>query len=103
MSTPMPEYEDTVGPTRAFVTGGDGTQPGDPDKAAAAILAALDADDAPLRLPLGRDAVDGIRTRLGGLADDLDRWEPLSTSTDGTTSEAGPCEGPSGGGGGGRA
>jgi len=82
MSTPMPEYEDTVGPTRAFVTGGDGTQPGDPDKAAAAILSALDADDAPLRLPLGRDAVTGIRTRLAGVAEDLDRWEPLSTSTD---------------------
>jgi NAD(P)-dependent dehydrogenase (short-subunit alcohol dehydrogenase family) len=82
MSTPMPEYEDAVGPTRAFVTGGDGTQPGDPAKAAAAILTALDADDAPLRLPLGGDAVTGIRTRLAGLADDLDRWEPLSTSTD---------------------
>ncbi|MEJ2864136.1 SDR family NAD(P)-dependent oxidoreductase [Actinomycetospora flava] len=82
MSTPMAAYEDTVGPTRAFVTGGDGTQPGDPAKAATAILTALAADDAPLRLPLGRDAVAGIRTRLAGLADDLERWEPLSVGTD---------------------
>jgi NAD(P)-dependent dehydrogenase (short-subunit alcohol dehydrogenase family) len=82
LSTPMPEYEDTVGPTRAYVTGGDGSQPGDPDKAAAAILRTLDAQDAPLRLPLGRDAVTGIRSRLTGIADDLDRWEAVSTSTD---------------------
>jgi hypothetical protein len=78
----MPEYSDTVGPTRAFVTGGDGTQPGDPDKAAVAILRALEAEEPPLRLPLGRDAVTGIRARLTGIADDLERWEPLSTSTD---------------------
>jgi NAD(P)-dependent dehydrogenase (short-subunit alcohol dehydrogenase family) len=82
MSAPMPEYEATVGPTRAFVTGGDGTQPGDPDKAAAAILRVLAADDAPLRLPLGADAVTGIRARLRGIAADLDRWEGVSTSTD---------------------
>ncbi|GAA4890564.1 SDR family NAD(P)-dependent oxidoreductase [Actinomycetospora straminea] len=82
LSTPMPEYEDTVGPTRAFVAGNDGRQPGDPDKAAAAILRVLDADDAPLRLPLGQDAVSGIRARLTRIADDLERWEPVSTSTD---------------------
>lgn len=82
LSTAMPEYADTVGPTRDFVTGGDGTQRGDPERAAAAILSVLDADDAPLRLPLGRDAVEGIRSRLGGITDDLARWEEQSVSTD---------------------
>lgn len=82
LSEEMPEYVDTVGPTRDFVTGGDGSQPGDPDRAAAAILTALDAPEPPLRLPLGRDAVDGIRARLEGLTDDLARWEDLSVSTD---------------------
>jgi len=61
LSQELPEYADTVGPTRAYVTGGDGSQPGDPAKAAAAILAALDAEQPSLRLALGGDAVDNIR------------------------------------------
>jgi hypothetical protein len=60
----MPEYADTVGPTRQYVSGGDAPQPGDPTKAAHAILAALDADDPPLRLVLGGDAIDSIAARL---------------------------------------
>lgn len=82
MSREMPDYADTVGPTRAYVRAGDGTQPGDPVKAAAAILTALDVERAPLRLPLGADAVAGIRGRLDRVRADLDGWEPVSTSTD---------------------
>jgi NAD(P)-dependent dehydrogenase (short-subunit alcohol dehydrogenase family) len=33
-SAPMPEYAATVGPTREYLRSGDGTQPGDPAKAA---------------------------------------------------------------------
>ena len=80
-SVAMPEYADTVGPTRQYVSGGDGLQPGDPAKAAQAILAALDADDPPLRLVLGGDAVDNIRTRLEALSRELRQWEPLSRET----------------------
>jgi NAD(P)-dependent dehydrogenase (short-subunit alcohol dehydrogenase family) len=54
-------YAATVGPTRAFVDGMDGAQPGDPRKAASAILAALDPPAAPLRLALGDDAVGDPR------------------------------------------
>src|SRR3954447_15041313 len=57
-SAEMPEYADTVGPTRGYVRENNGLQPGDPAKAAEAILAALDADEPPLRLVLGEDAVD---------------------------------------------
>ena len=63
-SRAFPEYRATVGPTREMIKGIDGTQPGDPTKAAEAILAALDAEDTPLRLPLGADAVEGIRAKL---------------------------------------
>src|ERR671914_144441 len=41
-SAAMPEYADTVGPTREYVRGNHGLQPGDPAKAADAILHALD-------------------------------------------------------------
>jgi NAD(P)-dependent dehydrogenase (short-subunit alcohol dehydrogenase family) len=81
LSAELPEYAATVGPTRQYVTGGDGEQPGDPAKAAAAILTALDAENPPLRLPLGADAVDSIRGQLDSVADELAGWEHVSRAT----------------------
>jgi NAD(P)-dependent dehydrogenase (short-subunit alcohol dehydrogenase family) len=81
LSTAMPEYAATVDPTRAYVSNGDGSQPGDPAKAAAAILTALAAERTPLRLPLGGDAVDGIRAHLATVGEEITVWEPLSRST----------------------
>jgi NAD(P)-dependent dehydrogenase (short-subunit alcohol dehydrogenase family) len=80
-SAEMPEYAETVGPTREFVSSGDGSQPGDPAKAAAAIRTALDDPATPLRLPLGADAVDGILDRLHRIEADAEKWAPLSRST----------------------
>ncbi|MBV9717397.1 MAG: SDR family NAD(P)-dependent oxidoreductase [Solirubrobacterales bacterium] len=80
-SQPMAEYAQTVGPTRDYVSGGHGLQPGDPAKAAQAILRALDADEPPLRLVLGGDAIDNIRARLDELTDELGRWEDVGRST----------------------
>jgi NAD(P)-dependent dehydrogenase (short-subunit alcohol dehydrogenase family) len=82
LSAENPAYADTSGATRRFVEGGDGTQPGDPAKAAAAIRAALAADRTPLRLPLGGDAVDGILNHLDSVRDELAAWEKVSRSTD---------------------
>jgi hypothetical protein len=75
------EYAQTVGPARDYVSGGHGLQPGDPAKAAEAILAALDAEEPPLRLVLGGDAIDNIRARLKQLTDELDRWEQVGRQT----------------------
>jgi NAD(P)-dependent dehydrogenase (short-subunit alcohol dehydrogenase family) len=80
-SRPMADYAQTVGPTRDYVSGGHGLQPGDPAKAAQAILAALDADEPPLRLVLGGDAIDNIRARLDQLTDELGRWEEVGRRT----------------------
>jgi NAD(P)-dependent dehydrogenase (short-subunit alcohol dehydrogenase family) len=80
-SRPMAEYADTVGPTRDYVNGNHGLQPGDPAKAAHAIITALDAEHPPLRLVLGADAVDNIRARLDQLRDELDRWEEVGRQT----------------------
>ncbi|NED82768.1 short-chain dehydrogenase/reductase, partial [Streptomyces sp. SID11233] len=55
---------------------------GDPAKAAAAILTALDADEAPLRLPLGNDAADAITGHLDRARTELHSWEKLTRSTD---------------------
>jgi NAD(P)-dependent dehydrogenase (short-subunit alcohol dehydrogenase family) len=80
-SREMPEYEDTVGPTRTYVRTNDGEQPGDPAKAAAAILAALDADEPPLRLVLGEDAIGNIEARLQRLTEELAAWRDLGRAT----------------------
>jgi NAD(P)-dependent dehydrogenase (short-subunit alcohol dehydrogenase family) len=77
----MPEYADTVGPTRDYVRTGHETQPGDPVKAAEAIIAALDADDPPLRLVLGSDAIGNIERRLTSLSDELAAWRSLGEAT----------------------
>jgi NAD(P)-dependent dehydrogenase (short-subunit alcohol dehydrogenase family) len=81
LSDEMPEYADTVGPTRAYVRDGHLEQPGDPVKAAAAIVAALDADEPPLRLVLGEDAIGNIRQRLRGVSAELDAWEAVGAAT----------------------
>jgi NAD(P)-dependent dehydrogenase (short-subunit alcohol dehydrogenase family) len=73
-------YTETVGPNRDYIEGIDGTQPGDPRKAAAAIVEVLDSPDPPLHLALGDDAVDAIREELGRRRGDLDAWERLSRS-----------------------
>jgi NAD(P)-dependent dehydrogenase (short-subunit alcohol dehydrogenase family) len=80
-SREMPEYEETVGPTRTYVRTNDGEQPGDPAKAAAAILAALDADEPPLRLVLGEDAIGNIGARLERLTEELAAWRELGRAT----------------------
>jgi NAD(P)-dependent dehydrogenase (short-subunit alcohol dehydrogenase family) len=74
-------YAETVGPTRAAVDGMDGSQPGDPAKAAAAIVRAVGDGAAPLHLALGDDAVDAIRAAQDGRSADLRAWEPVSRST----------------------
>jgi NADP-dependent 3-hydroxy acid dehydrogenase YdfG len=74
-------YRDVVGGTRDFARGMDGTQPGDPLKAAAAIEEALDAPNTPLRLQLGADAVDAVRNHAETLLRDLTTWEASARST----------------------
>jgi hypothetical protein len=78
-SREIPAYRTSTAGTRAAVATMDGTQPGDPVKAVAAILRALDSDNPPLRLALGR--VEAIRAHHARLREDLEAWEPVSTST----------------------
>jgi NAD(P)-dependent dehydrogenase (short-subunit alcohol dehydrogenase family) len=79
-SAEIADYAATVGQNRALVKD-VGVQPGDPAKAAAAILTALSTDPMPLRLPLGDDSVDEIRAHLELVRRDVDRWEPVSRRT----------------------
>jgi len=75
------DYRDATRGTRAAVASMDGTQPGDPAKAARAILEALDAADPPLRLPLGPDAIAGIEAKLESVRREVDRWRRVGMDT----------------------
>ncbi len=76
-----PAYAESVGGTREYVRSSAGHQPGDPDKAARAIIDAVDAGAPTLRLPLGADAVDLIRAKLGSMASELDVTEAVARAT----------------------
>ncbi|MFF2194851.1 oxidoreductase [Streptomyces sp. NPDC058157] len=78
----LPAYADTVGAVRTGLPDSDGKQPGDPVKAAAAILAALDAPETPLRLPLGNDALDAILAHADATREEARTWESVSRGTD---------------------
>ncbi|WP_433200857.1 SDR family NAD(P)-dependent oxidoreductase [Nocardia sp. CA-107356] len=81
MSAEIADYTDTVGATRGTLASSDQLQEGDPDKAAAAVVAALGMEKPPLRLALGADAVGAIRGKLAAVADDLDATAHLGLST----------------------
>lgn len=81
-STPMPWYDTTAGQARRARAASAGRQPGDPRRAAEAILQAVASPRPPLRLALGPDAVELIRTSLESRLRELERWEQLSKSTD---------------------
>jgi NAD(P)-dependent dehydrogenase (short-subunit alcohol dehydrogenase family) len=74
-------YAVSTSGTRDAVEAMDGTQPGDPAKAAAAIVRAVGSADAPLHLALGADAVEAIRAQHEALAADLAAWEDVSRAT----------------------
>ncbi len=82
MTEPIAAYDDIVGPVRKMQEDFDGAQRGDPAKAARAILAAIDADQPPLRLVLGNDAVDAVGGALERNLAELRAWEPVSRDTD---------------------
>ncbi|HSI59850.1 MAG TPA: oxidoreductase [Ideonella sp.] len=75
------DYHATAGAVHHFVQGANGQQPGDPDRLAAAVMAAVNDDAPPLRLPLGADTVQKIEEKHRSVSAELARWRPLSLST----------------------
>jgi NAD(P)-dependent dehydrogenase (short-subunit alcohol dehydrogenase family) len=79
---PIADYADTAGKRRKEHDTVHGTQKGDPTKAAAALIEAVESDEPPFMLLLGNDASDGFRGALQALLTEVDAWESLSRSTD---------------------
>ncbi|HEY9664044.1 MAG TPA: SDR family oxidoreductase [Allocoleopsis sp.] len=59
----------------------DGQQPGDPKKAAVAMIQAVNHPNPPLRLVLGADTLEVIHAKLEAVAADLDAWKNISINT----------------------
>ena len=76
------DYAESVGATAARQRAYDGNQPGDPAKAAQAILTLAALAAPPLRLVLGSDALERATILDKARMDELHRWHELSCSTD---------------------
>jgi NAD(P)-dependent dehydrogenase (short-subunit alcohol dehydrogenase family) len=75
------DYDGSVGDALRLFEQLAGNQPNDPARVAAAIIQAMDADQPPLRLVLGAEAVEAVREKLDGQRRELDAWEPVARST----------------------
>ena len=76
------DYDRTSGKFAAFLEKINGAQPGDPIKAAQAILKLADLPNPPMRLVLGKYAYDRVHKKLKDMTRDLDMWESLGIATD---------------------
>ncbi len=77
-----PEYDATVGATVRFQRNYNGKQPGDPAKAAAAVLHLASLPDPPLRLLLGSDSYNAAEQHALQTLESDRHWKVLSISTD---------------------
>ncbi|WP_273829059.1 oxidoreductase [Pseudomonas sp. SBT1-2] len=77
------DYDASFDPVRKAREEKSGKQPGDPRKAAQAMLQVIASPAPPAHLLLGSDALSLVRSRLEQAANEIDQWEALSRSTDG--------------------
>lgn len=78
----MPEYEQTSGRTRAGAVERNGNQPGDPVRAAEAIVKAVLSDDPPKHLLLGRFAYERAVEKLDNLRKEFELWRDVTFAAD---------------------
>jgi len=76
------DYTDTAGARRKGISSGSGKQVGDPVRAAAAMIKVVESPNPPMRLLLGRMALNGARGKLDQLRRDFDTWEAVTVSAD---------------------
>jgi NAD(P)-dependent dehydrogenase (short-subunit alcohol dehydrogenase family) len=75
------DYAGTVGARREQDTKRDGHQPGDPVRAAQAIITVVQNPGPPRLLILGSDALTEFRDVMKQLSTDVDAWETTSLAT----------------------
>ena len=78
----MEAYQGTVGKFLNFLNNIEGKQPGDPQKAAEAIIQVVNSPNPPLRLVLGKYAYTKFRKKIESLTAELNTWEKVAANTD---------------------
>ncbi|GAA1663576.1 oxidoreductase [Nonomuraea maheshkhaliensis] len=79
---PSATYRDLLAGVRADMAGTDGRQEGDPARAAEIIVSLAHGDEVPLRLPLGREAVERISRAYRRGLDEVERWAETARGAD---------------------
>lgn len=76
------DYATTAEANKNAIRGYSGNQPGDPARAAQAIVKAVESNDPPLRLLLGAAALKGARNKIALLNKDFDTWKETTVWAD---------------------
>jgi len=76
------DYKNTAEANKGAIRGYSGKQPGDPVRAAKAMVAVTETENPPLHLLLGVAALKGARNKLEVLKNDFDAWEETTTGAD---------------------
>ena len=76
------DYASTAGKNKGDIRGYSGNQPGDPVRAAKAMIQVVESEYPPLRLLLGAAALKGARLKLDELKQDFDNWAELTEGAD---------------------
>ena len=77
----MPNVYPTTDGFLGWLKETDGKQPGDPQKAALAIIKVAESNDPPLRLPLGEDSITTIEAELEKVREDISTWRQVGVDT----------------------
>ena len=80
--TIIADYDSTAGERRRQTDARNGRQQGDPVRAAQAIIDVVNAPNPPLRLLLGKPALETARAKLEKLRTDFDAWEDTTLGAD---------------------
>jgi short-subunit dehydrogenase len=76
------DYAQTAGKTREYFESQNGKQPGDPQKAVEAIVAAVSAPKPPRHLLLGKLALERFRGKAKSFEAEVAEWEPTTLGAD---------------------
>lgn len=79
---PIADYDSTAGARMRQIRASSGNQAGDPTRAVAAIVRAVEAAEPPLRLMLGKAALAGGRAKIEALRADFEAWAALTEGAD---------------------
>jgi NAD(P)-dependent dehydrogenase (short-subunit alcohol dehydrogenase family) len=79
---PIEAYKETAVARRNMIHGYSGSQPGDPIRAAEAIIATVEQEKPPLRLPLGSIAFEGMRGEIEAVRNAIASVEAVARGAD---------------------